>query len=91
MTQIADCCGYLQAALYCYRCRDERQRNGSRFGLFNLKRFVAAATQSVRCAKLHQVTIVTTQNLTLFNGCHHSCHKLSVAGGPRAGTAAHVR
>ena len=63
----------------------------SRFGLFNLEALVAAAAQSVRCPKLHQAAMITTQDLTLFDGCHHSCHKLSVAGGPRARTAAHVR
>ncbi len=91
VAQIANGCGYLQAAFYCGGCGDECQRSGSRFGLFDLEAFVAAAAQRVGCAKLHQAAMVTTQDLTLFDGCHHGCHKLSVADGPRARTAAHVR
>jgi hypothetical protein len=91
VAQIANGGGDLQSAFYCYRCRYQCQRSGSRFRLFDLEAFVAAAAQSVRCSKLHKAAMITTQDLTLFNGCHHSCHKLSVAGGPRAGTAAHVR
>jgi hypothetical protein len=91
VAQVSNGGGDLEAALLSYWGGDECQWCGSRFGLFDLKAFVAAAAQSVRCPKLHQAAMVTTQDLTLFDGCHHSCHKLSVAGGPRAGTAAHVR
>jgi hypothetical protein len=91
VAQVSNGGGDLEAALLSYWGGDECQRCWSRFGLFDLEAFVAAAAQSVRCSKLHQAAMVTTQDLTLFDGCHHSCHKLSVAGGPRARTAAHVR
>ena len=29
--------------------------------------------------------MVTTQDLTLFYGCHHSCHKLFVRADPEQG------
>lgn len=91
VSQVANCGRYLYAALNSDRGGDECQRCGSRFWLFNLETFVTATAQSVCCPKLHQAAMVTTQDLTLFNGCHHSCHKLCNAGGPRARTAAHVR
>jgi hypothetical protein len=91
VAQVSNGGGDLEAALLSYWGGDECQRCGSRFGLFDLKAFVAAAAQSVYCPKLHQAAMVTTQYLTLFDGCHHSCHKLCVAGGSRARTAAHVR
>jgi hypothetical protein len=91
VTQVSNGSGDLDAALLSYRGGDECQGSGSRFGLFDLKAFVAATAQGVRCPKLYQAAMITTQDLTLLNGCHHSCHKLSVAGGPRARTAAHVR
>jgi hypothetical protein len=91
MAQVSNGGGDLNAALLRYRGRDQSQGSGSRFGLFDLEAFVAAAAQGVCCPKLHQAAMITTQDLTLFNGCHHSCHKLCHAGGPRARTAAHVR
>ena len=91
VAQVSNGGGDLEAALLSYWGGDECQWCGSWFGLLDLEAFVAAAAQSVRCPKLHQAAMITTQDLTLFNGCHHSCHKLSVAGGPRARTAAHVR
>ena len=74
MTQIADGSGYLQATLLDCGCGDKRQRCGGRFRLLDLETLVAAAAQGVRCAELHQTAMITTQDLTLFDGCHHSCH-----------------
>lgn len=74
VTQIANGGGDLQAVVGSCRGGDERQRRGSRFGLLDLEAFVAAAAQGVRCAELHQTAMITTQYLTLFDGCHHSCH-----------------
>jgi hypothetical protein len=91
VAQIANSGGYLKTAFYCKGWGYECQRCWSWFGLLDLEAFVAASAESVCCPKLHEAAMVTTQNLTLLNGCHHSCHKLSVAGGTRAGTAAHVR
>jgi len=91
VAQISNGGGHLQAAFYSYGWGYECQRGWSWFGLLDLEAFVAAAAQSVRCPELHQAAMIATQNLTLLDGCHHSCHKLSVAGGPRAGTASHVR
>jgi hypothetical protein len=91
VAQVSNGSGNLQAAFYSDGWGYECQGSGSWFGLLDLEAFVAAAAQSVRCPKLHKAAMITTQDLTLFNGCHHSCHKLCIAGGPRAGTAAHVR
>ena len=91
VAQIANGCRYLKAFAGCCCLGDERQWGGSRLGLFDLEAFVAAAAQRVGCAELHQAAMIAAQDLTLFDGCHHGCHKLSVAGGPRARTASHVR
>ena len=56
------------------------------FRLLDLEGFAAAAAQRVGGAELHQAAVVTAQDLTLFDGCHHGCHKLCVAEGPRART-----
>jgi hypothetical protein len=77
VAQVANGGGYLKSAFCCWGRGDDCERSGSWFGLLDLEGFVAAAAQSVRCPKLHQTAMITTQDLTLFDGCHHSCHKLS--------------
>ena len=80
VTQIANGSGDLQAALTAPGVGNKRQWGGGRLGLFDLEAFVAAAAEGVRCAELHQAAMVAAQDLPLFDGCHHGCHKLSCSG-----------
>jgi hypothetical protein len=88
MAQVADGCGYLETTLLLGRWGDESEGCWCRFSYLNFEGFAAAAAKRAGGAELHQAAIVTTQNLTLFDGRHHGCHKLCVAKGPRARTHA---
>jgi hypothetical protein len=57
---VANGVGYLQAAFLGCGWGNQRQWCGSRFGLFDLEAFVAAAAQRVGCPELHQTAVVAT-------------------------------
>ena len=91
VTEVADGGGDLGSA-FSGRClADEGDGSGDGFGLLDFEAFAAAAAHCAGGAELHQIAMVATQNLTLFDGCHHSCHSCVQAGGSRARTSAHVR
>jgi len=77
MAKITNCRGDLEAVMRSCGRGDDGQRYRCRFGFLDLERFVAAAAHRVDCAELHQTAVVAAQDLTLFDGCHHGCHKLS--------------
>lgn len=60
VAQIAHGCRYLDAFARCGCLGYESQGCRSRFWLFDLEAFVAAAAQGVRCAELHQAAVVAT-------------------------------
>ena len=91
VAEVANCGRYLDAAFLGCGLGDDCQRGGSRLRLFDLEAFVAAAAKRVGGAELHQTAVVTTQYLTLFDGCHHGCHKLSCSEGTQSKDPAHVR
>ena len=76
-----------------WRCGDEDQGAGAGSGFSTSRHLLAAAADGADGAELHQLAVVTAKDLALLQtaGSHHGCHKLCVAGGPRARTAAHVR
>lgn len=80
VAQIANSGGYLEAVVAGCGLGNQGEWCWSRFGLFDLEAFVAATAQRVRCPELHQTAMIATQNLTLFDRCHHGCHKLSCCG-----------
>ncbi len=86
VAQIANRSSYLQTTIHLGLRRDQSQWSGSWFRDLNFEGFAAATAERAGGAELHQTTVVTTQNLTLFDRCHHGCHKLCVAKGPRART-----
>ena len=86
VTQIADGRSYLKTTLLLGLWWDESEWGWCRFRHLNFEGFAAATAERAGDAELHQTTVVTTQNLTLFDRCHHGCHKLCVAKGPRART-----
>jgi len=77
VAKITNCRGDLKAVMGGCGRGDDGQRYRCRFGFLDLERFVAAAAHRVDCAELHQTAVVAAQDLTLFDGCHHGCHKLS--------------
>jgi len=77
MAKITNCRGDLKAVMGGCGRGDDGQRYRCRFWFLDLERFVAAAAHRVDCAELHQTAVVAAQDLTLFDGCHHGCHKLS--------------
>jgi hypothetical protein len=76
----------LKAAFLLGLGRNQSDGCGDGLRYLDLEGFAAATAERAGGAKLHQTAIVTTQNLTLFDGRHHGCHKLSVTEGPRART-----
>ena len=60
VAQIAHGCGYLKAVAGFCCLGYESQRCRSRFRLFDLEAFVAAAAQRVGCPELHQAAVVAT-------------------------------
>jgi hypothetical protein len=60
VAQVANGVGYLQAAFLGCGWGNQRQWCGSRFGLFDLEAFVAAAAQRIGCPELHQTAVVAT-------------------------------
>lgn len=86
VTKVANRSSDLKSAFLFRLGWNESEWGSDRFGNLNLEGFAAAPAERAGGAKLHQAAIVTTQNLTLFDGRHHGCHKLCVAKGPRART-----
>jgi hypothetical protein len=91
VAQVANGRCYLQTALLGCGLGYKSEWGWSRFGLFDLEAFVAAAAQRIGCPELHQTAMVATQYLTLFDRCHHGCHKLSYCEGTQSKDPAHVR
>ena len=60
VAQVAHGSGYLETLVLRGGCGYESQGGWSRFGLFDLEAFVAAAAQRVGCPKLHQAAVVAT-------------------------------
>jgi hypothetical protein len=60
VTQIAHGCGYLEAVVGFCCLGYESQGCRSRFWLFDLEAFVAAAAQRIGCPELHQAAVVAT-------------------------------
>jgi hypothetical protein len=84
-TQIAHSRCYLYATLRCGSGWNKSQRSGHGLRLLHLKRSAAAPACARGAAELNETAAVTTKDLSLFNGCHHSCHKLYNAGGSQSG------
>jgi hypothetical protein len=91
VAQVANGCGYLYTALLGCCRGDESEWGWSWFGLLDLEAFVAAAAQRIGRPELHQTAMIATQYLTLFDRCHHGCHKLSCSEGTQSKDPAHVR
>ena len=86
VAQVANRGCYLKTTLLLGLGWDEGERCWCKFRLVNLEGLAASPAECVGGAELYQAAIVTTQNLTLFDGRHHGCHKLCVTEGPRART-----
>jgi hypothetical protein len=77
VSQISNCSGDLNAVRAGRGLGNNGQWGWGWLGFFDLERFVAAAAQRICCAELDQAAVVAAQDLSLLDGCHHGCHKLS--------------
>ena len=76
VAQVANGGGYLEVAFR--RGGGWNQGEGQRCGLgyLHLERPLAANAGRCGTAELNKIAVVAAQDLTLFNGRHHGCHKL---------------
>lgn len=91
MAKIADGGCDLKLSIGCGGCGNENQGGWRRLGQVDLEARLTATARGADGSELNELAVVTANYLSLLYGSHHGCHKLCVAGGPRARTAAHVR